>query len=64
MPALPEAQLVHVGFHVHYVDMVIDFYSRVMGLVLTDSGGYYRGGRIAFLSRNERDRACLGAERL
>ena len=31
---------------------MIDFYTRVIGLVLTDRGPYYRGGEIAFLSRD------------
>ncbi len=31
---------------------MIAFYPRVLGLVVTDSGDYYLGGRIAFLSRN------------
>jgi len=48
----PNAQLTHVGFQVTNLEAMIDFYTRVMGLVLTDRGPYYRGGEIAFLSRN------------
>jgi catechol 2,3-dioxygenase len=48
----PDAQLAHVGLFVRDLDAMIAFYSRVLGLVVTDSGDYYMGGRIAFLSRN------------
>lgn len=48
----PEAQLSHVGLFVRDLDAMIAFYTRVLGLVVTDSGDYYMGGRIAFLSRN------------
>jgi len=49
---VPDAQLTHVGLYVRDLEGMIEFYSRVLGLVLTDSGDYYLGGRIAFLSRN------------
>ena len=49
---LPEAQLTHVGYLVRDMERMIDFYTRILGLVLTDRGPYYRGGHIAFLSRN------------
>ena len=48
----PDAQLAHVGLFVRDLDAMIAFYTRVLGLVVTDSGDYYMGGRIAFLSRN------------
>ena len=48
----PNAQLTHLGFQVIDLDRMIDFYTRVIGLVLTDRGPYYRGGEIAFLSRD------------
>jgi catechol 2,3-dioxygenase len=48
----PDAQLAHVGLFVRDLDAMTAFYSRVLGLVVTDSGDYYMGGRIAFLSRN------------
>ncbi|HEY6241256.1 MAG TPA: VOC family protein [Burkholderiales bacterium] len=50
--SLPDAQLAHVGLFVRDLEAMIAFYSRVLGLVVTDSGDYYLGGRIAFLSRN------------
>ena len=48
----PDAQLAHVGLFVRDLEAMIAFYTRVLGLVVTDSGDYYMGGRIAFLSRN------------
>src|SRR6266850_3646526 len=45
----PDAQLAHVGLFVRDLDAMIAFYTRVLGLVVTDSGDYYMGGRIAFL---------------
>lgn len=48
----PDAQLAHVGLFVRDLDAMVAFYTRVLGLVVTDSGDYYMGGRIAFLSRN------------
>jgi catechol 2,3-dioxygenase-like lactoylglutathione lyase family enzyme len=52
MNPVPDAQLTHVGLFVRDLEAMIAFYCRVLGLVLTDSGDYYLGGRIAFLSRN------------
>jgi catechol 2,3-dioxygenase-like lactoylglutathione lyase family enzyme len=53
MSDAPQAQLGHVGFYVHDMNRMIDFYTKTLGLVLTDigtlSGG---GGQIAFLSRS------------
>jgi catechol 2,3-dioxygenase-like lactoylglutathione lyase family enzyme len=49
----PLAQFTHLGFQVRDMDAMIAFYTRVLGLVLTDRGPYYRGGEIAFLSRKE-----------
>lgn len=51
----PNAQLSHFGLYVRDLDAMIGFYTRVLGLTLTDIGNYYRGGRIAFLSRNPRE---------
>jgi catechol 2,3-dioxygenase-like lactoylglutathione lyase family enzyme len=47
----PEAQITHVGIYVRDMDRMIEFYTRVLGLILTDRGPYYRGGEICFLSR-------------
>jgi catechol 2,3-dioxygenase len=48
----PNAQLSHVGFIVTDLDRMISFYTRVLGMVVTDRGKYSRGGDIAFLSRD------------
>jgi catechol 2,3-dioxygenase-like lactoylglutathione lyase family enzyme len=48
----PHAQLSHLGFIVNDLDRMIEFYTRVLGMVLTDRGAYSRGGNIAFLSRD------------
>ncbi len=47
----PDAQITHVGIYVRDMDKMIEFYTRVLGLILTDRGPYYRGGEICFLSR-------------
>ena len=48
----PNAQFTHLGFQVTDLEGMIAFYTGVIGLVVTDRGPYYRGGEIAFLSRN------------
>ncbi len=54
MPAIPDAQLGHIGFTVRDMDKMIAFYTRVLGMVVNDDGVSTRPGapRIAFLSRN------------
>lgn len=52
MASLPDAHLAHVGFHVRDLEAMIAFYQRALGLILTDIGDYYMGGKIAFLSRD------------
>ena len=47
----PDAQITHVGIYVRDMDRMVDYYIRMLGLMLTDRGPYYRGGEIAFLSR-------------
>jgi catechol 2,3-dioxygenase len=49
----PNAQFTHVGIYVRDMDKMIEWYTRVLGLMLTDRGPYYRGGEIAFMSRKE-----------
>ena len=51
----PNAQITHVGIFVHNLDVMIEFYTRVLGLILTDRGPYYRGGEICFLSRSPKE---------
>ena len=48
----PNAQLTHIGFLVRDVDAMISFYTRVIGLALTDRGPYRAGGEIIFMSRS------------
>lgn len=57
MPALPDAQLGHVGITVRNMDRMIAFYTRVLGMVVNDDGISTRPGapRIAFLSRNAQE---------
>ena len=54
MPAIPDAQLGHIGFTVRNLDSMIAFYTRVLGMVVDDEGFAIRPGapRIAVLSRN------------
>ena len=54
MPSFPEAQLAHVGYYCRDLDTMVAFYTRVFGLVVTDTGVSTRPGSptIAFLSRN------------
>jgi catechol 2,3-dioxygenase-like lactoylglutathione lyase family enzyme len=46
-----DAQITHVGIFVRDMDRMLEYYIRMLGLMLTDRGPYYRGGEIAFLSR-------------
>jgi catechol 2,3-dioxygenase len=54
MSTFPEAQLAHVGYYVRDLEMMVAFYKRVFGLVVTDTGVSTRPGSptMAFLSRN------------
>ena len=52
MARLPDAQLAHFGFHVRDLDAMIAFYQKALGLVVTDMGDYYMGGKIVFMSRD------------
>ena len=52
MNAMPDAQLCHIGLYAFDLDKMVDFYSRVFGLVVTDRGHSGRGFDVAFLSRN------------
>lgn len=47
-----DAQLSHVGIYVRDLERMIAFYTKVMGLVITDTGPLRTTERIAFLSRN------------
>ncbi len=52
MPKPPRTQFSHVGIHVHDIDKMIDFYTQLLGLELTDRGKLNIPGnpQIAFLS--------------
>ena len=46
------AQLAHVGIYVHDKPRMIDFYTSVLGLMVTDSGVARSGMDLTFLSAN------------
>ncbi len=52
MAAIPRVQFSHVGIHVHDIDVMVDFYTNLMGLVITDRGKLPIPGnpQIVFLS--------------
>jgi len=52
MTRMPDAQLCHIGLYAFDLDPMVDFYSRIFGLVVTDRGHSTRGFDIAFLSRD------------
>ena len=52
MPGEEAPRLSHVGLYVTDVPKMIDFYTRVLGFVVSDSA---EDGRITFLSRNPSD---------
>ena len=52
MSKLPDAQLGHIGIYAFDLEKMVDFYSRVFGLMVTDRGATGRGVDIAFLSRD------------
>ena len=49
---MPDAQLCHIGLYAFDLEPMVDFYSRIFGLVVTDRGHSGRGFEIAFLSRD------------
>ena len=53
MTSLPDCKLCHIGVYAFDLEPMVDFYSRVFGLVVTDRGySEGRGVHIAFLSRD------------
>ena len=46
------AQLTHFGIHAVDLDRMVDFYTRVMGFVVSDSGVGRSGARVAFMTQN------------
>ncbi|CAN5704864.1 hypothetical protein BH09PSE5_BH09PSE5_49050 [soil metagenome] len=49
--SVPNAQLTHVGIPARNLDVLVEFYGRVMGMVVTDRG-HFLGRDLAFLSRS------------
>ncbi len=49
MTALPRVRLTHMGLWVHDLDMMVGFYTRLYGFLVSDRGEA-RGSRIAFLT--------------
>lgn len=50
--APPNAQFRHVGIYVRDIEAMAQFYKRLLGLIVTDTGIAPSGGRIMFLSRS------------
>ena len=48
--ATPAAQLTHIGLCVADLDAMVEFYTRLLGMVVTDQGEFL-GRHLAFLSR-------------
>ena len=46
------AQLTHFGVHTTDLDRMTDFYTRVMGFVVSDSGTARSGARVVFMTQN------------
>lgn len=61
MATAPPIAFSHVGIHCFDLEKMVDFYTRIMGLTLTDHGEIERGGAVAvpvnlaFLSSDPRD---------
>ena len=46
------AQLTHFGVHTTDLDRMVDFYTRVMGFVISDQGTGRSGARVVFMTQN------------
>ena len=53
--ATPSIRLSHAGFHVFDLDRMVDFFTTVYGLEVTDRGTLEGRGEIAFLGADPRD---------
>lgn len=51
MTKLPNAQLTHMGLYVHDMDVMVEFYTRLLGLIVVDAGDF-QGKELTFLSRS------------
>ena len=50
MASRPQPKLTHVGLFTHQMDRMVDFYTNVFGLTISDQGKIGSGGRIVFMS--------------
>ena len=55
MGSKPPTRLSHAGFHVFDIDRMVDFFTVVYGLRVTDRGSLAGRGEIAFLGADPRD---------
>ncbi|HTP96812.1 MAG TPA: VOC family protein [Burkholderiales bacterium] len=55
MPDLPRWELSHIGIYVIDMDKVCDFYTRVLGFRVMDSGALKNRQRLTFLSKDPKD---------
>jgi catechol 2,3-dioxygenase-like lactoylglutathione lyase family enzyme len=55
MSLSPSLAFSHVGVFVKDIERMVDFYTRVMGFVVSDRGVLDHGAKIAFLTRNPRE---------
>src|SRR3982751_3516289 len=46
------AQLTHFGVHATDLDRMVDFYTRVMGFIVSDSGTGRSGARVFFMTQD------------
>ena len=46
------AQLTHFGIHTTDLDRMVDFYTRVMGFVISDHGTGRSGARVVFMTQS------------
>jgi len=51
MTSIPDAQLSHIGLFVNDVPLMKAFYTRMLGLVVSDEG-FHTGRELVFLTRN------------
>jgi catechol 2,3-dioxygenase len=54
MTALPNAQLTHLGLYVEDQEVMVDFYTRLLGLIVVDQGTF-QGRELTFLSRSSQE---------
>ncbi len=52
MTAIPQLRINHIGIYVSDLDRMVDFYTKVMGFMVTDRGSIPNGTEMAFMSRH------------